>query len=218
MQFLPSRPKNQYRPFKPSKAGIDSLPSSAAELNKTKLTKTVNAVTHGQSTKNSHHLIHSAAQKNNRHNLLDSCNRKLNMQNQQPVTQLAPKMAKEISLRGADNGLPTSPINARQTASDVKSPIRHFGSPPRIHCSSAMIPERDVGPNARLPASPPCLTQATPSDATIVHPNYKPIPQRAVLGPTRGVTVQSTPVKAQPALISSSLAGKVFVPTAISGM
>lgn len=139
------------------------------------------------------------------------------MQNQQPVTQIAPKMAKEISLRSADNnGLPTSPINVRSNANDVKSPIRHFGSPPRIHCSSAMIPERDVGPSAaaRLPASPPCLTQATPSDATIVHPNYKPIPQRAVLGPTRGVTVQSTPVRAQPALISSSLAGKV--PTSVS--
>lgn len=73
-----------------------------------------------------------------------------------------------------------------------------------------MIPERDVGP-ARLPASPPTITQATPSTATIVQPNYKPIPQRAVLGPTRGVTVQSTPVKAQPALITSSLAGKVYV-------
>lgn len=142
------------------------------------------------------------------------------MQNQQAVTTIAPKMAKEISLRplgsAVDNGLPTSPINIRQNANDVKSPVRHFDSPSRVHCNSAaMIPERDVGPT-RMPASPPHLTQATPSNATIVHPNYKPIPQRAVLGPTRGVTVQSTPVKAQPALISSSLAGKVFVPTSMS--
>jgi hypothetical protein len=148
------------------------------------------------------------------------------MQNQQPVTTITPKMAKEISLRplggggvGGEAGLPTSPLNARHNGSDVKSPVRQFGSPPRIHCSSSasmMIPERDIGPPARLLASPPTLTQATPSNATIVQPNYRPIPQRAVMGPTRGVTVQSTPVKAQPALISSSLAGKVFVPTTVS--
>lgn len=212
--------QNQYRPLKTSNAGTDLLPSSAAELNKAKLTKTVNA-THGQSSKSSHHLIH-AAHKNNRHNLSDSCNRKIeaNMQNQQPVTTIAPKLAKEISLRplsSVENGLPTSPINIRQNVSDVKSPVRHFGSPSsRIQCNStAMIPERDIGPT-RMPASPPHLTQATPSNATIVLPNYKPNPQRAILGPTRGVTVQSTPVKAQPALISSSLAGKIFVPTTMS--
>lgn len=135
------------------------------------------------------------------------------MQNHQSTT-IAPKLAKEISLRplgmvnenSADSV--ASPINARHNSSEIKSPIRQFGSPPRIH--SAMIPERDVGP-ARLPASPPTITQATPSSATIVQPNYKPIPQRAILGPTRGVTVQSTPVKVQPALITSSLAGKVYV-------
>lgn len=136
------------------------------------------------------------------------------MQNQQPVTTIAPKVAKEISLKplgmtndsGGCVGLPTSPNNARHN--EIKSPVRQ--SPSRIHCNSSMIPERDVGP-ARLPASPPTITQATPLSATIVQPNYKPIPQRAVLGPTRGVTVQSTPVKAQAALITSSLAGKVYV-------
>lgn len=140
------------------------------------------------------------------------------MQNQQPVTTNAPKVAKEISLRPLgmvhDNcdtvGLPTSPMNARQHSNEIKSPVRQYTSPQRVHNNSAMIPERDVGP-ARLPASPPTITQATPSSATIVQPNYKPIPQRAVLGPTRGVTVQSTPVKAQPAMITSSIAGKVYV-------
>ncbi len=193
--------KNRYRPLKASSDGIeDSHPSSAAKLNNKKSTKTV---THGQSKNNFHHLIHTAAeaaQKNNRHNLSDNFNRKSvsNMQNQQPVTQIAPKIAKEISLR------PVSAENGNEHE------IRHLRSPPRV-----MIPERDIC--TRLPASPPCLTQATPSDATIVHPNYKPIPHRAVLGPARGVTVLSTPVKAQPALISSSLAGKVFVPTATNG-
>jgi hypothetical protein len=192
-------------------------------LNRAKLAKTqVNAANgHSNAT---HHLIHAeAATKNNRQTLSESLRKQTNMQNQQPVT-IAPKMAKEISLRplvATDNGL-TSPINVRHNgngSNDVKSPVHHFGSPPRIHCSSSasmMIPERDIGPPARLLASPPTLTQATPSNATIVQPNYRPIPQRAVMGPTRGVTVQSTPVKAQPALISSSLAGKVFVPTTVS--
>lgn len=132
------------------------------------------------------------------------------MQNQQPVTTIAPKIAKEISLRPL--GMASENGDSRHNGSiDIKSPARQFGSPQRMHCTpSSMIPERDVGP-ARLPASPPTITQATPSTATIVQPNYKPIPQRAVLGPTRGVTVQSTPVKAQAALITSSLAGKVYV-------
>ncbi|KAG5672149.1 hypothetical protein PVAND_002302 [Polypedilum vanderplanki] len=192
----------------------------AGKSNRTKLAKTVNAAGNGHSS----HIIHAeaaATQNNNNRNILssESLRKQTKMQNQQPVTTIAPKMAKEISLRplGApDNGLPTSPINM-----NVKSPVHHFGSPPpRIHCSSSasmMIPERDIGPPARLLASPPTLTQATPPNATIVQPNYRPIPQRAVMGPTRhGVTVQSTPVKAQPALISSSLAGKVFVPTTVS--
>lgn len=138
------------------------------------------------------------------------------MQNQQAATTIAPKMAKEISLRplgmandGESLGLPTSPLNKHHNGCDMKSPIRQFSSPPR------MIPERDTGP-ARLQASPPTITQATPSTAKIVQPNYKPIPQRAVLGPTRGVTVQSTPVKAHPALITSSLAGKVYVANSTS--
>ncbi|KAL7020206.1 hypothetical protein ACKWTF_011416 [Chironomus riparius] len=197
--------------------------------------KTVNVSANGHSN-SSHHLIHAEAQKNKRRNLFENITNSKQqqqqqqkkgeekMQNQQPVTTIAPKMAKEISLRplgGNDNkqngnsvGLLTSPINIRHNENDIKSPAHHFGSPSRVHCTSTtsmMIPERDIGP--RMLASPPTLTQATPSNATIVHPNYKPIPQRAVLGPTRGITAQSTPVKAQPALISSSLAGKVFVST-----
>lgn len=197
------------------------LPSST-EL-KTKSTKAVN-VANGQLS-SSHHLIHAEAQKNNRRNISDGNNPR-KMQSQQPVTTIAPKIAKEINLRplgmvtenGESFGLPTSPNNRRHNVSEIKSPVRQFGSPARNHCtsSSSMIPERDVGP-ARLPASPPTITQATPSSATIVPPNYKPIPQRAVLGPTRGgVTVQSTPVKAQAALITSSLAGKVYVANSTS--
>lgn len=140
------------------------------------------------------------------------------MQNQQPVTTIAPKIAKEISLRplGMANensdtvGVPTSNMNVRHNGNAIKSPIRQYGSPSRTQNHSSMIPERDVGP-ARLPASPPTIIQGTPSSATIVQPNYKPIPQRAVLGPTRGVTVQSTPVKTQAALITSNIAGKVYV-------
>lgn len=200
------------RPFKASNGGTDLLPSSVAL--KTKPTKAIN-VANGQMN-GAHHLIHAEARKNNRRNLSDPDNNPQKMQNQQPVTTIAPKVAKEINLRplGMVNensdcvGLPTSP-NSRHNGNEIKSPVRQFGSPPRIHCNS-MIPERDVGP-ARLPASPPTITQATPSSATIVQPNYKPIPQRAILGPTRGVTVQSTPVKAQSALITSSLAGKVYV-------
>lgn len=166
-----------------------------------------------------HHLIHAEARNNNRRNLSDSNSNPQKMQNQQPVTTLAPKIAKEVNLRplGIANdsvdcvGLPP---HGRYIGKDIKSPVRQFGSPPRIHCNS-MIPERDSGP-ARLPASPPTITQATPSSATIVQPNYKPIPQRAVLGPTSGVTVQSTPVKAQAALITSSLAGKVYVANSTS--
>lgn len=122
------------------------------------------------------------------------------MQHQQSATTNAPKMAKEVSLRPLGMVVVGEDVTGRHNGSVIKSPVHQF----------AMIPERDVGP-ARLPASPPTITQATPSTATIVQPNYKPIPQRAVLGPTRGVTVQSTPVKAQPALITSSLAGKVYV-------
>lgn len=195
------------------------LPSSAAL--KAKPTKKVN-VANGK-LNGSHHLIHAEAQKNNRRNLSDGNSNSQKMQNQQPKT-IAPKMAKEISLRPLgmvnEHGDPTSPVNARHNGNEIKSSVRQFGSPPRIHgASSAMIPERDVGP-ARLPASPPTITQATPSSATIVQPNYKPIPQRAILGPTRGVTVLSTPVKAQPALITSSLAGKVYVAnsTAMNGL
>lgn len=211
------------RPLKTSNGATSKLlPSSsssvAAEL-KAKLTKTVN-VTNGNKNA-SHHLIHAESNTNNRHNLLDNSgnNKPAKMQNQQQATTLAPKLAKEISLRPIGNGdnivgLPTSPIIAshRNGNNEIKSPVHQFGSPPRIQCnSSSMIPERDVGPS-RLPASPPTITQATPSSAKIVQPNYKPIPQRAVLGPTRGVTVQSTPVKAQPALVSSGLTAKPYMP------
>lgn len=209
------------RPLKNSNGGTNLLPSSAAL--KTKSTKAVN-VANGQ-LNGSHHLIHAESQINNRRNIPDSNNNSRKMQSHQPVTTNAPKIAKEISLRplgmvngnGDPVGLPSLPINARHKSNDIKSPVRQFGSPPRIHnnSSSSMIPERDVGP-ARLPASPPTITQATPSSATIVQPNYKPIPQRAVLGPTRGVTVQSTPVKTQAALITSSLAGKVYVANSTS--
>jgi ankyrin repeat and BTB/POZ domain-containing protein 2 len=197
--------------LKSSNGGTDLLPSSAAAL-KIKSTKTVN-VANGK-LNGSHHLIHAESNKNNRRNILDSGEaNSQKMQNQPaPMTTNAPKVAKEINLRPLglshdDSRLPTSPINARHNGNEIKSPVRQFGSPPRIQ---TMIPERDVGPG-RLPASPPTITQATPSSATIVQPNYKPIPQRAVLGPTRGVTAQSTPVKAQAALITSSLAGKVYV-------
>lgn len=114
-----------------------------------------------------------------------------------------------------DKRLPTSPLSNHNTPNN--SNISHNGSvmkspytsPPQNHCvSSPMIPERDIGP-ARLPASPPTITQTTPSTATFVQPNYKPIPQRAVTGPTR-LTVQSTPVKSQPPLLSSGL-GKAYL-------
>lgn len=171
----------------------------------------------------SHHIIHAESVKNNqRYDSAKENNRK-NMQNQQPVTTNAPKVAKEVSLRplgmmneNSDNvGLPTSPIN-RHHGNDIKSPIRQYGLPSsRVQNNSSMIPERDVGP-ARLPASPPTIIQATPSSAQIVQPNYKPIPQRAVLGLTRGVTAQSTPVKVLPALITSSIAGRVYVANSMS--
>lgn len=155
------------------------------------------------------------------------------MQSQQAITSIGiPKIAKEVVLRssnggngsgGLENNVISSqqhhqqqqqlqhtqlqqqqqqhhPQQQRHSGNDIKSPINHFGSPPRIQCvSSSMIPERDFGP-ARLPASPPTITQSTPLSATIVQPNYKPIPQRA----TR-LTVQSTPVKTLPALVSSGL-------------
>lgn len=157
------------------------------------------------------------------------------MQSQQPITSIGiPKIAKEVVLRssnGHGSGVVENNVTSsqqhhsqqqqqhhsqqqqqqqqpqhhqqqhqRHSGNDIKSPINHFGSPPRIQCvSSSMIPERDFGP-ARLPASPPTITQSTPLSATIVQPNYKPIPQRA----TR-LTVQSTPVKTLPALVSSGL-------------
>lgn len=184
-----------------SNGHTDCLPSSAELI--TKVTKT-NA---NGKLSDSHQLIHAGAQQTNRQK----------MQNQQPVTTIAPKEADRLSLRpiGATNdsidslGLPAMPNNSRHSSIEIKSTIRHFGSPPRIHSISSMIPERDVGP-ARLPASPPTITQATPSSATIVQPNYKPIPQRAILGPDKRF-VQSTPVKAQAALVTSSFAGKVYV-------
>jgi ankyrin repeat and BTB/POZ domain-containing protein 2 len=205
--------------LKASNGGTDLLPSSAALKNKP--TKTVN-IANGQLSV-AHHLIHAEARKNNRRNLSEGNDNSQKMQNHQPVTNIAPKIAKEVHLRPmgmpTDNvdcvGLPTLPPYGRYNGNDIKSPAHQFSSPPpRIH-SNSMIPERDSGP-ARLPASPPTITQATPSSATIVQPNYKPIPQRALLGPTNGVTVQSTPVKAQPALITSSLAGKVYVASSIS--
>lgn len=139
------------------------------------------------------------------------------MQNQQAITTVAPKIAKEVALRPISNDcseklLPTSPLNHHQlktaTTSATAAVTSSYASP-HIQCvSSSMIPERDIGP-ARLPASPPTIIQATPSNATVVQPNYKPIPHRAVTGPTR-LTVQSTPVKAQPALVSSGL-GKSYL-------
>ncbi len=126
------------------------------------------------------------------------------MQSQQAITTNTPKIAKEVALRPISNDcseklLPTYPQNHHQLKTATTSV-----SSPHIQCvSSSMIPERDVGP-ARLPASPPTITQATPPNATVVQPNYKPIPHRAITGPTR-LTVQSTPVKALPALVSSGL-------------
>lgn len=206
-----------------------SAKTTETKLNKTRLTKKVNVSVNGHSI-SSHHLIHAEEQKNNRSNLFEFFSkskqteqkqklREDKMQNQQPVSSIAPKIAKEVSLKplgGSDNkrnGIsiehPTPPLNVRQSENDLKPHFHQFGSPSRGNCASTtsmMIPERDIGP--RMPqASPPTLTQATP-----LHPNYKPIPQRAMMA-TRGNTAQSIPVKAQPALISSSLAGKVFVPT-----
>lgn len=141
------------------------------------------------------------------------------MQNQQTITTVAPKIAKEVALRSISNDcgdrvLPTSPINNHQRhgvelKTATTSATSAVYNSPHIQCvSSSMIPERDIGP-ARLPASPPTITQATPTNATIVQPNYKPIPHRPITGPTR-LTVQSSPVKAQPALVSSGL-GKAYL-------
>jgi ankyrin repeat and BTB/POZ domain-containing protein 2 len=196
------------------------LSSAAEAIKSAKKSKAILTATEktadGQLT-NSHHLIHVEARKTNSKVLSENRTKKQNdMQSHQSITssQITQKFTKEVNIRGTNDnrdsvGLPTSPINSRNSGMhEIKSPVRHFGSPPRNHCnsSSAMIPERDVEP-VRMPASPPTITQAT-----IAHPNYKPIPQRAVVGPaSRGVTAQSTPVKAHAALVTSNFTGKFYV-------
>lgn len=220
--LLLSHPQSSYRPLRATNGHTKQLPLSsataaaavAAEATKKSNVKAPRKIADGQST-NSHHLIHAeeARKANSSQHLSTETNTKLrhvDMQAHPSVTSISQKFAKEANLR-ASHGLPISPPRSNAVHHDIKSPVRHFGSPPQPHnnnSSSTMIPERDVEPSRMLPASPPTITQAPP----ISLPNYKPIPQRAIATPAArgGVTVQSTPIKVQAALVSSSLNGKFY--------
>lgn len=63
-----------------------------------------------------------------------------------------------------------------------------YSSPSLNNSMCAMVPERDIGPDAKL---------TTPS-------SFKAIPHRPVSGPEK-LTIRSTPVKSQPPMLSSKL-------------
>lgn len=125
-----------------------------------------------------------------------------------PITTPAVRVLKEVAVRPADqvdsvcngsveNGLPNIEMNCTQQRSNGNE-IFLNGSNNSNHSTikvsnvMTMIPERDTAPR--------CSVEA-------VSHNFTATPQRTIPGPTK-LTIQSTPMKAQPPMVSCSLSSQ----------
>ncbi|XP_062717124.1 uncharacterized protein LOC109418825 isoform X1 [Aedes albopictus] len=135
------------------------------------------------------------------------------------VATPAPRVPKEIAVRPPNGNqmdprnYNLSPVQSLQQSGDTtgSSAASHGSNHNLTYNASAMIPERDVGPtkfsngnSKQQHHSPPHgLHQQLNGSHHAAIPQQQG-PHRSVSGPTK-LTVQSSPVKSQPAMISSGL-------------
>ncbi|XP_058457943.1 uncharacterized protein LOC131434802 isoform X1 [Malaya genurostris] len=134
------------------------------------------------------------------------------------VATPAPRISKEIAVRPINGNQDPrnynlSPVQSLQHNGDTtgSSSVSNGSSNNLSYNTSAMIPERDVGPNKFVNGNlkqqhhTPMHGPQQQANGQIQQGNLQQqVPQRSVAGPTK-LTVQSSPVKCQPAMISSGL-------------
>ncbi|XP_055528311.1 ankyrin repeat and BTB/POZ domain-containing protein 2 isoform X2 [Wyeomyia smithii] len=133
------------------------------------------------------------------------------------VATPAPRISKEIAVRPVNGNQDPrnynlSPVQSLQQCGDttVSSSNTNGSNNSLSYSTSAMIPERDVGPNKFTSGNhkqqPLHGPQQQPNGPLQNHHGntHQQGPHRSVSGPTK-LTVQSSPVKSQPAMISSGL-------------
>ncbi|XP_055594573.1 ankyrin repeat and BTB/POZ domain-containing protein 2 isoform X2 [Uranotaenia lowii] len=135
------------------------------------------------------------------------------------VATPAPRISKDIAVRpvNGNNHDPRnynlSPVQSLQQCSDTTTSSSTGSNNNLSYNTSAMIPERDIGPNKLGNVSHKQLQSpynGTQNISNVHQPTHQSTPQqhqgphRSVAGPTK-LTVQSSPVKSQPPMLSAGL-------------